>query len=418
MCCNMFLSMPSRRHCERHFSAKNILMNRRSFVAAAALAATLYYATAAHATVLINDTWQDGTRSDPAAPDYLENGVDLDLDGDLESAWYRGGAGTDQAFLAPVGPGGPLRLDLTPNLTLQSSITTYFATEASPVTLGVGERLKFTFVFTPTLFPSEGILMSRPEFRFAVVDTPAAARISTDVSPGANTYTGYSTMINVDRPNFGAENGLPYELKERTDPNAVNGLISSSGNWTHLGNGATNGNPSFTTGTEYTFTFEFERTAADELDILSRMTGTGLDGDGVAEVSYLDTTPNGGSFTFDTFAMRLNSGYQTFGIMDISLFRVELIPAAIPGDVNFDGFVNIFDINLVSANWGSPGGPTGDANGDGSVNIFDINLISANWTPAPGATAAVPEPSSLALLGFAIVLGSGYAFRRQFQKSR
>jgi hypothetical protein len=106
----------------------------------------------------------------------------VDLDGDLESAWYPGGAGTDQAFLAPVGPGGPLRLDLTPNLVLQSSVTTYFATEASPVTLGVGERLKITFVFTPTLFPSEGISMSNPEFRFAVVNTPADGHISTDIS--------------------------------------------------------------------------------------------------------------------------------------------------------------------------------------------------------------------------------------------
>ena len=50
-----------------------------------------------------------GTRTDPASPISSENGVDLDLDGDLESAWYRGGAGTDQAFLEPVGPGGPLR---------------------------------------------------------------------------------------------------------------------------------------------------------------------------------------------------------------------------------------------------------------------------------------------------------------------
>ena len=50
----------------------------------------------------------------------------------------------------------------------------------------------------------------------------------------------------------------------------------------------------------------------------------------------------------------------------------------IPGDVNFDGVVSIFDINLVSANWNTPG-PTGDANGDHAVNIFDINLISAHW---------------------------------------
>ena len=56
--------------------------------------------------------------------------------------------------------------------------------------------------------------------------------------------------------------------------------------------------------------------------------------------------------------------------------------------MNFDGVVNIFDINLVSAHWGDTG-PSGDANGDTIVNIFDINLISANWTPSPGAGAAV-----------------------------
>jgi len=48
-----------------------------------------------------------------------------------------------------------------------------------------------------------------------------------------------------------------------------------------------------------------------------------------------------------------------------------------PSDVNHDGIVNIFDINLVSSNWG--GTELGDANGDATVNIFDINLISAHW---------------------------------------
>ncbi len=62
-----------------------------------------------------------------------------------------------------------------------------------------------------------------------------------------------------------------------------------------------------------------------------------------------------------------------------------------PGDVNFDGLVNIFDVNLVSSNWNSAG-PAGDANWDGIVDIFDINLISSNW--APSGAAAVPEPTA------------------------
>ncbi len=77
---------------------------------------------------------------------------------------------------------------------------------------------------------------------------------------------------------------------------------------------------------------------------------------------------------------------------------------AVPGDVNFDGLVNIFDVNLVSAHWGE-GGPAGDANGDLMVDIFDINLISANWHPGGGA--AVPEPAAIVMLGFGVGLFVG-----------
>jgi FG-GAP-like repeat len=76
----------------------------------------------------------------------------------------------------------------------------------------------------------------------------------------------------------------------------------------------------------------------------------------------------------------------------------------LPGDVNGDGAVDIFDINVVSANWGGPG-PIGDANLDGLVNIFDINLISAHWTGTPNSSvstelsppaAQTREPTSVA----------------------
>ncbi|MGD8505767.1 MAG: cohesin domain-containing protein [Candidatus Bathyarchaeota archaeon] len=58
----------------------------------------------------------------------------------------------------------------------------------------------------------------------------------------------------------------------------------------------------------------------------------------------------------------------------------------IPGDVNGDRTVDIFDIGTISAHWypGPPVGPLGystraDINKDGSVDIFDIGITSAHW---------------------------------------
>jgi glucose/arabinose dehydrogenase len=71
-----------------------------------------------------------------------------------------------------------------------------------------------------------------------------------------------------------------------------------------------------------------------------------------------------------------------------------------PGDVNLDGAVDIFDVNLVSAQWGQAG-PLGDANHDGTVNIFDVNWISSHWTGTPASP--VPEPSTIALAALAVI---------------
>ncbi len=58
----------------------------------------------------------------------------------------------------------------------------------------------------------------------------------------------------------------------------------------------------------------------------------------------------------------------------------------IPGDVNGDRIVDIFDIGYISAHWypGPPIGPSGyhpnaDTNDDSAVDIFDIGITSAHW---------------------------------------
>src|SRR5215207_2117284 len=108
----------------------------RGTIAAAAL--MLSAAGSAHAGIVVNDTWLDGTDSDPATG-HSENGVDADGDGNIESAWFQGGTGT----LDPVGPGGPLRGNMiaSGSTTSSASWTTHFTPEASPVTLAQGDTV-------------------------------------------------------------------------------------------------------------------------------------------------------------------------------------------------------------------------------------------------------------------------------------
>jgi hypothetical protein len=49
-----------------------------------------------------------------------------------------------------------------------------------------------------------------------------------------------------------------------------------------------------------------------------------------------------------------------------------------PGDVTGDGLVNLADLNLVLANFGTMTN-SGDATGDGQVNLADLNLVLANF---------------------------------------
>ncbi len=86
------------------------------------------------------------------------------------------------------------------------------------------------------------------------------------------------------------------------------------------------------------------------------------------------------------------------------------------GDSNLDGTVNATDLNAVGQNWLETGKTweSGDFNGDDTTNAQDLNAVGQNWlktSAAPAATAAVPEPSSLGLLIFALI--GGLRFRQR-----
>ena len=289
------------------------------FAVSWALAAAFCFNTKALAVFIVNDTWLDGTDSDPAATVYSENGNDDDSDGNLESAWFQGGDGT----LDPTAAGGPLHAAFTDPINGNSSATwtTYFTPEGDEVNLSQpGDSLKVTWVFTPT-----GVNTSNTSqnFRLALVDSPSAARIVANGSPGSSTYTGYGIFANMGQT---LGNSNPFQLREHDNSGA---LLSGSGDWLALANGATSGNTGYASGTEYTFMATITRTALSQLQVDVTMTGGSLDGDGSASVSFLDATPNGGSFKFDTLAIRPSGATTTAASFNTRLFRVEA-PRIVP----------------------------------------------------------------------------------------
>lgn len=286
---------------------------RRGSIPGLSLGVLLLAAAGVHAGVLVNDTWNDGTDSDPASPTYSENGTDGDLDLNLESAWFQGGVGT----LDPVGVGGPLRGNMTAGGTTSATWTTYFTPEASPVTLAQGETLRVTWQFAGT---NVNVSNTSQNFRLAVVDSPSASRISANGTPGSAAYTGYGMFMNMGQT---LGNSNPFRLMERDGTTAAL-LSASTPPWSPLANGATTGNDGYDSGATYTFVMDITRNSLDQAEIVSTMSGTGLDGDGVAQVIFTDTTPQ--AFTYDTFVIRPSGATTTAELFDTSLFRVEVIP--------------------------------------------------------------------------------------------
>jgi Concanavalin A-like lectin/glucanases superfamily len=84
------------------------------------------------------------------------------------------------------------------------------------------------------------------------------------------------------------------------------------------------------------------------------------------------------------------------------------------GDLDFDGFVGINDLNTVIGAWNqtvTPGDPAlGDLTDDGFVGIDDLNLILGNWnlgvpSVAPQDGSVVPEPTMVIVLGLGCAAG-------------
>jgi PEP-CTERM putative exosortase interaction domain len=298
-----------------------------------ALVISVGFAMSSYGNVLVNDNWSDATRTDPnsaATPPYAENngvtGTDADSDGTLESAWFKSGTGS--SVTATAG-----HLTASGGATSSMSLETYFTPEATPLTLGnVGDQLKLTWVFTPTGVNSSDVGQN---FRLAIVDSPSASRVTSDATPGSSTYSGYGLFFNMATTIGGS---TPFNLLGRVAPATSSALLSASGSWTALQNGtAVAGQTGFASGTEYTFVFSATRNASSGLDLSATITGGSIGNTGGITNLFTDTTPNGGSFSFDTLALRPATPESTATSFDTTRFEAEFIPVPEPSTLALVG---------------------------------------------------------------------------------
>jgi len=286
-------------------------------------------------TIIVNDTWADGNRTS-AGPDG----------GGIDSVWY-----ASTAAQTTVPAAGDLRFAIPAGSLFN---TTYFPSGTSPygnagVTLvNPGDSLSVTWVFTMTGLNAGN---ANQNLALAVVNTPGT-HLTTQASPSQQVYAGYSTFMAIE-PTFAATgNAVPFALKEWIS-GAATSLLGASAAWGANGaagnlatDGANNGNAGYVNGTVYTYQMNLTLNAFGGLDILSTMTGAGLNGVNGLTNSVTDTSPN--SLTFDTFAVRAGTSSATASQFDTSLFRVDFISTSVPEPATF-AFAGLGMLSLVLA---------------------------------------------------------------------
>ncbi len=282
-----------------------------------ALAATLAgLSISAQAAFVVNDTWIDGTRTDPTSTTDSENGTDTDLDGDIESRWANAGGTMNVINGSPGVTPGVLRT--TVPAAGSASWTTYFAPDAAPVSLlNAGDKMTLRWVFTPTSAVSA--TAGNQNLRIAIVNSPNANRLALDGAPATGAYAGYG-IFGTFSTTLGS---TPLRLMERVNPSG--NFLSTSGEYAQRATAGTSGNAGYAMNTAYTLVFTAERTLASALDITVSMSGGTLDGSGTISMAFTDATPN--SFTFDTFGARPQTGALTSENFDTSLFQVDFTTA-------------------------------------------------------------------------------------------
>ena len=266
----------------------------------ATIGVALLAAFSASATVLLDDTFADGTRTNQNLP--------------TDSAWFTTSAANMRAFTNS--------LSIT-NASGSSSWWTYFTPSGSPVVLGVGDTLDVTLSFTVV---GVGAQNSSKNLRFGLYNS-AGVRAAGDGSLPTTNYLGYIFFSNFGLT-WGANNELRYRSAfANTDP------LNASGDSTIFGTGINAvASPAFSNNVPYTLDFTLTRSNATTIIFTATYAGGGL----TNAVTAADGT---GNFTnFDMLHIRPSGFASTATNFIFSEVKVSLVSsgAGTPPAISFD----------------------------------------------------------------------------------
>ncbi|MEK7544208.1 MAG: dockerin type I domain-containing protein [Patescibacteria group bacterium] len=103
----------------------------------------------------------------------------------------------------------------------------------------------------------------------------------------------------------------------------------------------------------------------------------GIVDDTTKEFSFTITAPSAPG-TYPLQWRMTNGGSNWFGDPTPRM-SILVLPARLPADINADGKIDIFDYNILVAQYGKTGTNTADINGDGKVDIYDYNALVTDF---------------------------------------
>lgn len=258
------------------------------------------------AEVLLYDTFADGSRTETNLP--------------TESAvWF---SHPDNLTVST----GSLAVNQLAIGNTSTKMWTYFASNGSPVTLGVGDKLIAEIKFTP-----RGNMYSTisKNFRFGIFYDPTDAQFQEDANSdnGQGRWydsRGYAVIFTLSPDSTAGA----IQVGKRTNVSGTDGLLSSTGTYTWSSSSGQAANLSLDT--QYTMQFVLHRTAQAEL----QATFSFLQGQTVIASNSLTDNELGGLpvfSSFDQLFFRLSSYTGTADIVDYNSIKVEYLPAAYGG---------------------------------------------------------------------------------------